>query len=372
MPVAKMFAYFDHAAVAPISLPAREAMQRWLDQAAESGDTVWPQWNQQVEQARDAAAGLLGAQRSEIALVTNTTAGISIVAEGFPWQSGDNVVTLDNEFPSNQYPWLNLASRGVECRRVSTDQGVVDIDRLLAACDDKTRLVAISWIGFASGYRIDLTELSERVHKLGAKLLVDAIQGLGVFPLAVHEANIDFLAADGHKWLLGPEGAGIFFVRRDLLDLLRPTCVGWHSVASGSSFDKIELLFRPDAARFEGGSQNMAGMIGLWASLEMLLAAGTQTISERILAYTELACERLRRAGATILSIRDGVHDSGIVGFSWPHGDPLALRKACLEQGVVLSCRSGRLRISPHAYNDEEDLDRLIAALETAGNGRPS
>jgi len=307
---------------------------------------------------------MIGAETAEIALVPNTTAGINLVAEGFPWRPGDNVVTRADEFPSNQYPWLHLADRGVEVRRLPTDDGRLDLDRLADACDDRTRIVTLSWVSFSNGFRHDLDRIAQIVHDRGALLFVDAIQGLGVFPLDVSRTPVDFLSADGHKWLLGPEGAGIFYVRREHLDLLRPIGVGWNSVVGARDFGHIELAFKDTAARYEGGSPNTAGMIGLGASLELLNDLGIEAISRRLLELTDTACRRLEQIGAVIHGRRTAGHESGIVVFEFPGRDPEALRRKCLDESVVLSCRGGRLRISPHAYNDASDLDRLIDALK--------
>jgi cysteine desulfurase/selenocysteine lyase len=186
---------------------------------------------------------------------------------------------------------------------------------------------------------------------------------LGVFPIDVVATPIDFLAADGHKWMLGPEGAGLFYLRREHLELLRPTAVGWHSVAHSSDYARIELNLRATAARFEGGSWNMAGFLGLGASLELLLAYGAEAIAERVLAVTNAICERLRSLGADIASSREPGHASGIVSFTFPGVDPATVRKQCLDRGVVLNNRAGRIRISAHAYNDQADIDRLCTAL---------
>jgi selenocysteine lyase/cysteine desulfurase len=369
MPVARRFAYFDHAAVAPIPARTHAAIAGWAREAVELGDTVWPRWAKRVEEARNLAARLLGADPAEVALVHSTTEGISLVAEGYPWREGDNVVTLDNEFPANQYPWLNLASRGVETRRVPAPDGRVDLARLAAACDKRTRIISVSWVGYASGWRCDLDQLVELARDAGALLMVDAIQGLGVFPLDVRATPIDFLAADGHKWLLGPEGAGLFYLRREHLDLLRPIGVGWHSVVHSSDYARIELALKPSAARYEGGTQNMVGFIGLAESLELLLSIGTAALSRRILEITDLACERLRSAGATIASDRQGDHRSGIVSFELPGRDPLEVKKHCLAQAVVLSARAGKLRISPHAYVNEDDVERLQAGVSKGVRG---
>lgn len=363
MPVARCWAYFDHAAVAPLTGPGREALAKWAEDATLNGDVGCRQWSRQIEQLRRLAARMIGAQSEEIALVGNTTAGINLVAEGFPWRPGDNVVTRADEFPSNQYPWLHLADRGVETRRLPTDDGRLDLDRLAAACDRRTRIVTLSWVTYSNGWRHDLDQVAEIAHRCGALFFLDAIQGLGVFPLDVGKTPVDFLAADGHKWLLGPEGAGIFYTRREHLKLLRPVGIGWNSVVHEHDFSRVELILKDTAVRYEGGSQNSAGLIALGASLELLNRFGTAAISRRVLELTDLACRRLEEIGAVIHSDRRQAHKSGIVALELPGRDVEAIRRRCLERQVVLSCRGGRLRISPHAYNNAADIERLIEAL---------
>jgi selenocysteine lyase/cysteine desulfurase len=367
MPVSRRWAYLDHAAVAPLPTSTVAAIQRWLAEASEEGDTVWPRWKQRLTETRHQLAELLNANAAEIALVPNTTAGLALVADGYPWSPGDNVVTLENEFPSNLYPWLNLQSRGVDVRRVEAPRGRVDLDRLVAACDARTRIVTASWVGFASGWRIDVGPLARAVHDRGALLCLDAIQGLGVFPLDVRATDVDFLAADGHKWMLGPEGAGVFYLKLEHLDLLRPLGVGWHSVPHSHDFQHVELKLRAEAARYEGGSHNMVGFLGLGTSLELLarlgLGSARSAIADRVLELGNLAEARLRDHGAELLFERDPQHSTGILTFDLPGHDLQQVRARCLEQGVALSCRGGGLRISLHAYNDVSDLDRLIAAL---------
>ena len=369
MPVVEQWAYFDHAAVAPLTAVAARTLREWTDEALAHGDTAWQGWARRTESTRDAAARLIGAHSDEIALVPNTTTGISLVAEGLDWKSGDNLVTLADEFPSNAYPWLNLADRGVETRRVPTDHsGRLDLDQLFKACDARTRIISLSWVGYATGYRHDVARIVERAHERGILVLVDAIQGLGAFPFDVRKTPVDFLAADGHKWMLGPEGAGIAYIRRERLERLRAFGVGWHSVVHASDYTRIELALKPTAARYEGGSQNMAGMLAFGASLELLLELGAERLAASVLDITDQACVRLAEIGATIVSDRrlehrGGEQRSGIVAFELPGRQPLAVKNHCLRQGVVLSCRAGRLRISPHGYNNGEDVDRLIDAL---------
>jgi len=369
MPAAQRWAYFDHAAMSPLPCPAADALQSWLSEAVEIGNPIWLDWVKGVESMRATAAEMIGAHADEIALVPNTTMGISLIAEGIDWKPGDNVVTLADEFPSNVYPWLNLANRGVETRRVPTEaSGRLDIERLAEACDERTRIVTVSWVGFATGYRHDVKRIARIAHERGALMFVDGIQGIGVFPFDVNEMNIDFLAADGHKWMLGPEGAGILYIRRENLDRLHPLGVGWHSVSPTQDYTHIELNLRPTAARYEGGSQNNAGMLALGASLRLLTELGIENIAASILDITERACERLGEIGAKIVSDRrpdhrGGEQRSGIVAFELPGRDPMAVKRHAMRQQVVFGCRAGRLRISPHAYNNEEDIDRLVDAL---------
>lgn len=370
MPVSRKWAYLDHAAVAPLTRPATEAIGRWLQEASEEGDTVWLDWARQLADTRLTAARLIGAEPSEIALVANTTAGINFVAEGLDWRSGDNVVTLDDEFPSNLYPWLHLADRGVETRMAATTEGRVDLNQLAELCDERTRVVTVSWVGYKTGCRRDLQAIGDLTRQHDALFFVDAIQGIGAFPLDVRTTPIDFLAADGHKWQLGPEGAGFAYLRKDRLGLLRATGVGWNSVVHANDFARIDLRLKSDASRYEGGTQNMSGLIGLGASLQLLESLRIETIAAAILDWTDRACERLRECGAKVFSPRETESRSGIVAFELAERDPQLIRRHCLNAGVAVACRSGRLRISAHAYNDDEDLQRLIDALNKADEGR--
>lgn len=374
MPSARRFAYFDHAAMSPLPQTAADAFEKWLKEAVELGNSAWGQWVKGVESTRATAAEMISAQPEEIALVANTTAGISLVAEGLDWRAGDNVVTFADEFPSNVYPWMNLASRGVETRRVPVGvSGRPDLDKLAAACDARTRIVTVSWVGFATGYRHDVRRIAEIAHQKGALVFLDGIQALGAFPIDVNEFDLDFMAADGHKWLLGPEGAGIAYIRRKHLDRLRAIGPGWHSVNPAQEYTHIELNLRPGAARYEGGSQNNAGILAFGASLRLLQSMGAENVSAAVLDITDRACERLAKIGAIIISDRSPDHRdseqcSGIVSFELPGRDPMALKRHAKSQDVIFGYRAGRLRISPHAYNNEEDLDRLVNAITSFHN----
>ncbi len=368
MPIAGKWAYFDHAAISPLPGPTRDAIAQWLVEASEKGGPAWPGWDHRLNEVHSIAAAMVGAQPEEIGLSRSTTDGVSIVAEGFPWRAGDNVVLPTDEFPTNQYPWLNLESRGVEVRRIAMNDHL-ELDRLEQACDDRTRLVALSWVGFLSGWRTDLAAAAEMVHRRGALLFVDAIQGLGAFPINVVETGIDFFASGGQKWLMGPEGTGLLYIRREHLPLLRPLGVGWNSVVQRGDYTHIELNLKNAASRYEGGGPNSVGFIGLAASLELLTHFGAAAIGERILEINEVCCRRLEAIGARIISPRSPRERlSGILTFELPDCDQMALRKHCYSKNVVLAYRAGRLRISPHAYVNEEDIDWLISALEDGKN----
>lgn len=370
MPIARKWAYFDHAAVAPLPAAAAEAVRQWSDGAAVDGDVIWLNWSRRIEEIRRRTAAMINAQPEEIALVPNTTAGVNIVAEGIDWRPGDNVVFAANEFPTNQYAWMNLQSRGVEVRRVEPTGPAIEPQRVAELCDARTRLVSLSWIGYATGWRIDPGEMARVAHDHGALFFLDAIQGLGVFPLDVRTTNIDFLAADGHKWLLGPEGAGVFFIKRDLLDVLRPTGLGWNSTVQHYDSGVIELKLRPTATRFEGGSQNMIGFHALGASLDLLAECGLSPshspVADAVLDITRYAIQHLDRSGAKVVSPRDDAHRSGVVSFDLPGRDAKTMRSVCLKHNVVLANRAGHIRISPHAYNDLADVERLIHAMTAA------
>lgn len=369
-PSAEM-AYFDHAALAPLPRVTRDRICDFAQQSASVGNVHWLEWLAEAEEARQAAAQMIGATAEEITFTPSTTFGIDLVSEGLDWRDGDNVVTLADEFPTNLYPWLHLESRGVETRRLETDNGAVDYDALAALCDSRTRVMTVSWVGYKTGYRVDLQRICEICQQKDVLLNVDAIQGVGVFPLDVRQLPIDFLSTGGQKWLLGPEGVGFTFIRRDRIEMLRPPFVGWNSVAKPFDYANIDLTFKPTAARFAPGGWNMCGTLAMGQSLKLLNSVGMQATSRQVLKYTDLACERLASAGAVVTTNRDldhrgGEQRSGIVFFELPGRDPVEVRKECLRRKIVLSCRAGKLRISPHAYNTEDDLDRLLEVVNDA------
>jgi selenocysteine lyase/cysteine desulfurase len=362
-PVTRRWAYFDHAAVAPLSAPAQRAVVEWATDLTDNGEIHEPLWFRRVNEVRGLAGRLLNADPLDIAFVKNTSEGIGIVAEGFPWQPGDNVVSAAEEYPANVYPWLNLAGHGVELRTVASRGSRLLLDDIRAAIDQRTRVVSLSWVEYASGFRNDLDAVGQLCRERGILFFVDAIQGLGVLPLDVARMPIDGLAADGHKWLVAPEGAGVFYLRREWVDRLHAVGVGWNSVVGARDFSKIDFTLKPHAGRWESGTLNVAGIHALGASLELLLGLDVARIAERVLELTTSLCERAAAAGLEVFSSRAAAEWSGIVSLVSPGPDHRALVRRCRDQGIVINQRAGRLRVSPHCYNTTEEIDRLMRAL---------
>jgi selenocysteine lyase/cysteine desulfurase len=363
VPAAGRWVFLDHAAVAPLTTAAAQALTEWATDVAANGVVHWSAWQRRVEEVRRHAATLLGCEPSDVAFIKNTSEGIGLVAEGVRWQTGDNAVTSEDEYPANLYPWMNLAERGVELRRVPSHAGRILVDDVRAAMDARTRVVSLSWVEYASGFRNDLDAVGQLCRERGVLFVVDAIQGLGVFPLDVRRTPVDFLAADGHKWLLGPEGAGILYARRECVERLHAVGVGWNSVVQGHDFDRIALDLRPNAGRWESGTINVGGTLALGASLGLLLEAGVDAISRRVLDLTDHLCERVLRAGVEVYSSRRPGEASGIVSLALPGVDLAAVVRSLRQAGVVVNRRGGRLRVSPHAYNSFDEMDRLADLL---------
>ena len=365
----------NHAGVAPVPQRTADAMIQFAREAAESA-YMEGHWYKQIEELRTLAAGLINVTREEIALVKNTSEGLGIVAGGVNWKEGDRIVTSAVEYPSNAYPWIDLSRRlGVELicvpERVRGDGArIIDLAELLAAADTpRTRMVTLSHVEFGSGFRNDLMAIGRFCRQRGILFCVDAIQSLGVLPLDAQAMNIDFLSADGHKWLLGPEGAGIFYCRRELIEHTHPPLIGWMNVVGALDYDHIDFHLRADAGRFECGSWNVPGFLGLKASIELLQEEGLEAVTQRVKILTDQLVSGLRGKGYAVVSARDGESWSGIVSAVPPAGDPAAIAASLRKQRVEIAVRGGRLRFSPHFYNTEAQVDRVLSLLPPGKSG---
>jgi selenocysteine lyase/cysteine desulfurase len=364
-PVTRQWAFLDHAAVAPLPKPAAMAICEYAESLANHGIGAISHWTHRIHNVRSLAARLLNAATDEIAFIKNTSEGVSFVAEGFPFQPGDNVVLAAEEYPANQYPWMNQARRGVEVRSVPSRGSRIHVDDLRNAIDARTRIMSLSFVEFASGFRNDLNAVGSLCRERGILFFVDAIQGLGAYPLDIRQTPVDFLAADSHKWLLGPEGHGIFWIRREMIDHLHCVGVGWNSVVDSLDFGKIDFRLKPGADRWEGGALNVAGIAAMGASLELLLNARIEQLQRRVEELTDYLCEQAPRSGFQVFSSRLPGEKSGIVSLLTGGRDPATLVRQCRQAGVIINQRLGRLRVSPHAYNNQEDLDRMLDALRS-------
>ncbi|CAN5490695.1 aminotransferase class V-fold PLP-dependent enzyme [soil metagenome] len=362
-PVARQWAFLDHAAVAPLPDVAGQALHDYARSLMDHGIASIAAWGDRLKQVRQLSAKVINANVEDVCFIPNTTFGVGMIAEGFPWQPGDNVITAAEEYPTNQYPWMNLASRGVEVRSIPSRGNRISIDDIRSVMDDKTKVLALSAIEFASGFRNNLPLLGELCRSRGVFFFVDAIQMLGMMPFDVQQLPVDALSADGHKWLLGPEGAGIAWVRREWVDRLRPVMVGWNSVKQPFDFNTINLDYKPHAGRWEGGASNVPGLTAMGASIELLLSVGLDNVWSRIANLTDYLCDRAPHSGLEVFSSREANEKSGIVSLTKPGVDPASVMKTCRAAGVIVNNRHNRLRVSPHAWNSFEDIDRFLDSV---------
>ncbi len=368
-PILRNWHFFNHAGVCPLPRAAAEAMRKYAAEAENSAYLLGG-WYKEIEKLRVSAAELINASQDEIAFVKNTSEGISIVANGLDWQWGDRIVTSAVEYPANIYPWMEVArNRGVKLIMIPEETGVdghrrVSLERILeAAGDQRTRLVALSHVEYASGQRHNLARIGAFCKENRKMFAVDAIQSLGALPVDVKAMHIDFLSADGHKWLLGPEGAGIFYCRRELIERTRPLMVGWMNVINAQDYGNYDYTLRPDAGRFECGSHNVAGLLALKASVEMLKSLGIDHIANRLKALTDRLIAGLELRGFSVVSPRGLGVWSGIVSFTSAHHKHDEIFRALRKEKIEIALREGRLRVSPHFYNTDQQIDRLLELL---------
>ena len=358
-PVAEKLIYLNHAAVAPLVLPAAERM-RWLaEDGCLFGSLHYDKWLAAYESLRTSTARLIGAHRDEIAIVKNTSEGIATVALGLEWKPGDRVVAFREEFPANYYPWLRLERRGVRVEWLSIYDPMERID----AAARGAKLLAISFVNYLSGHRVDLKAIGEVCRRHGVFYFVDAIQGLGVFPLDVEKAHIDALAADGHKWLLGPEGCGVLYVRREWQDRIEPVEFGWTNVAGFADYGSRDMTLRGDAGRYECGTLNTIGIFGLEASIRFLLETGVERVSEAVSALAGQLIRGARELGYEVLGVDGPEARSGIVSVRSDGMDARVLVARLKDAGVIAAPRQGYARLSPHFYISPAEIDRVLGLL---------
>ncbi|HEX8173478.1 MAG TPA: aminotransferase class V-fold PLP-dependent enzyme [Thermoanaerobaculia bacterium] len=359
-PIVNNLTYFNNAALGPLSTRAHEAMQAHARDQLEFGALHWRDWYAEYDRFRDSAARLIGAQPGEIAILKNTSEGLSFVAGGIRWRDGDNVVTTALEFPSNWTPWKRLAPRGVETRVAS----LPSLESIEPLVDARTRVVSVSAVAFHNGHVADLEPLGEFCASRNILFCVDAIQSVGVLPMNVRRARVDILCADGHKWICGPETAAIFYVaaeRRDELEVLES---GWTNIQRQGKFIDCPIDLLPDARRFEAGTLNTNGIYGTRAAIDLLLEVGIDAVAEGAISVATALADGLDAIGWRIASPRP--LRSPIVGVIPPDVESRSIlwyHRKLEESGVVCAPREGMLRFSPHYYNDRDEALRIVDRL---------
>ena len=367
-PIRERCLYLDHAAVCPLPRPVAEAMRQRISDQELRGAEGYPEWRNLARTCRHVGSQLIGCAPDDVSIVHSTSEGLSFLAEGLAWEDGDEVLVGEEEFASNVAPWLNLRDRGVRVVRYPQPDGRVDPSVVEERMGPRTRLVAVSWVAFHAGWIAPLPSLARLCRERGALLVVDAIQGLGVLPMGMSALGIDAVVADGHKWLLGPEGAGLMATSPELRSRLRPVVSGWRNVERAPSdlfLQRLEHL--SDGRRFEPGADNGVGIAGLAAALDLVTSIGRETVHGRVEMLARLLTRTLLAHGWQVLSPGSGHPVAGIVAGRHPTLSPKECVRRLGERRVVVSARQGYVRFSPHFYTTRGELEALDRILEKTG-----
>lgn len=362
-PVTGHKTFLAHAGVSPLPGIVSNAMRDYLVIAAQDnqediiGDGI-------IRETRALTAKLIGCDPGEIAFTGSTSMGLAMVAAGLPWQPGDNLVCYQDDYPANVYPWMDLKRKGVEVRFVKPAvYGRITKDDLTGIVDGKTRLVSLASAHFLSGWRLDVDAIGQFLHERGVLFCLDSIQTFGA--LRTMMTHVDFASADAHKWLLGPLGIAVFYVKKARMDSLHPTLVGWSSAPCPDFVAQEKLAFWPDARRYEPGSVNLTGIVGFNAALKMIHGFGIEAVEQRVLSLAQRCADGVRKLGYEVVGPTESTGMTGIVTFVRPDRDMPALHRQMMAAGVVTSLRKKRdgvrcIRVSAHCYNTESDIDRVL------------
>ncbi|MGE5239311.1 MAG: aminotransferase class V-fold PLP-dependent enzyme [Chloroflexota bacterium] len=366
--------YLNHAGVSPWPLRTARAVEAFAEENVTRGSLHYARWLDVESRLRSQLRSLIHASSDDdIALLKNTSEALSAVAYGIQWNHGDNVVSSAEEFPSNRVVWQSLAHKGVEFREASLSGGVNPEDALISLVDSRTRLITVSSVQFATGLRMDLAHLGEFCRRNGVLFCVDAIQSIGAVSFDVEEIEADFVMADGHKWMLGPEGLALFYCRPAARDMLSLTQYGWHMVEKAGDYEAREWDIAKTARRFECGSPNMLGIHALSASLSLLLEIGMDEVENKVKSLSNYLVERiLSEPGLDLVTPSDPARRAGIVTFRMRDGDSQGLYRFLGMNGVVCAFRAGGIRFSPHFYNSQEQLDRALELVLRYLHARPA
>lgn len=354
--------FLNHAGIAPCSTRVITAMRTVLTEQARLGRAGYRDWHERTAAVRRQAADFIGATASDIAFIPNTSTGLSLIAEALPWQAGEAVLVPTPDFPANVYPWQHLARRGVRVIGLPRRHGRIEVKDVALALVPGARVLALSSVDYATGFAADLPAIGAFCRKHNLLLVVDAIQSLGVLPIDVKRCGIDALACGAHKWLCGPQGIGLLYVAPELRGQLVPPLVGWKSVADAENFS-LHFALRDDAALFEPGTLNLAGIAGLGAALELLTEIGSARIRAQVAKLVEQLAGGLEQRGWRLATPWQEHECAGIIAFAGAV-EPRELFRYLAANGVVVALRDGRIRLSPHFANNEADLAGFFTLLD--------
>lgn len=364
-PALSNFVYLNNAAVSPIPIPSVEAIISQLRDVSENGALNYTNWVATKERTRKLVAEMLSVSPEEIAFMRNTSDGFSAVAMGLQWKEDDNIVTFEGEFPSNFYPWKMVSDRfGVELRICPKRNALIDIEELIRLVDKNTKVIALSAVQFDTGFKVDLERIGGVARKYDALFAVDIIQAFGAVELNLKEQFVDIAAGSSHKWLCAPEGCGILYISQRVRDRISPPFVGWISVIDPWDFDNKLQGWKPNALALESGTSCSSLFYGLEKSLEIIKSIGIKNIEIYLEKLTDQLCERLSSKGYKVASSRKNGEKSQIVAIIPKSGyDHIRITKDLERQGIIVSARNGFVRVAPHFFNNESDIESLIEHL---------
>lgn len=364
-PALEKYTYLNSAAVAPLPTVAVEAVHKQLRDVCENGSANYIDWVATKNRARQLIAQMLKVQAEQIAFVRNTSDGLSTIANGLQWQKGDNIVSFEREFPSNFYAWRRIRdAHQVELRLCPEREGRIDLEEFINLIDTNTKVVSVSAVQFASGFRADLERIGRAARKFDALFVVDMIQGFGVLPFDLEAQFVDAAAGASHKWLCAPEGCGVLYLGARAQERVAPTLVGWISVENSWDFEDSEQKFKPNALAWETGTGAASLFYGLEQSVRMLSETGAERIAKYLENLTDYLCELLAGKNFDIISSRAAGEKSQIVCIKPNNGatsNEIAERLS--KQNIIVSPRGDRLRIAPHFFNNHTDIERLAENL---------
>jgi len=362
-PITKNKVFLNHAAQSPLPKPVADVMHKYIDEDSNFGTTS-AEWN---DGGKANFAKLIGAHPAEIAFVENTSVGLNVVANMLNYPRGSKIVTTDLEYPSAVYPWLRKRL-GVNVYYVKNVKGEILLDDVEKAVDDKTVAVVVSHVEYANGFRHNLKVLSEIAHQHDAYLIVDAIQSVGTMPVDTKRDDVDFLALSCYKWLLSPPGVGYLYVKDELIDKFEPPLVGWASVnqeifETTDMYDIYEMPLAKTASRFQAGTPSYLSLTAADAAMKMLLDFGIENVHKRIIHLTDCLIENVKKLRLEVQTPEEKHHRSGIVNFKIH--EPEKVVQKLRKKGIVVSARANGIRVSPHFYNTEKEIDRLVKEIKS-------